>query len=356
MRMVLSRQVLLFSFILLLLFLLPLLGGCSDSVNSGGQQAVPTPYHTPAVLTGLLPTADTAPANQVVLGFSQLGSESTWREANTASIREAAAEAGITLLLSNAEQDQQQQFEAIRSFIKRKVDVIAVAPVVQTGWEPVLLEIRQAGIPVIIMDRSVNVEDSSLYVTFIGSDFYEEGVKAAKYVIDKLRHQIEPIRIAELQGTVGSTPSIDRGRGFRKLIEERPNLEITMSAPADFTQSGGREVMRTFLQQPEEKWPRVLFSHNDDMAIGAVEAIREAGLVPGKDIIIVSVDGTRRAFEQMAAGNINAVVECNPLLGPLLMQAVAEIMAGRTLPKRMVTPEDIYTQELAALEVDNRKY
>lgn len=339
-----------------LLVFLVLLGGCSDSANPGVQQAVPSPDHSPAVLSGLLPLEEVVPAKQLVLGFSQLGSESAWREANTASIREAAEEAGITLRLRNAEQDQQKQFEAIRSFIRDKVDVIAVAPVVQTGWEPILLEIRQAGIPVIIVDRSVNVEDSSLYVTFIGSDFYQEGVKAAKYVIDKMRHHPEGIRIAELQGTVGSTPSIDRGRGFRKLIEERPNLRITMSAPADFTQSGGREVMRTFLQQPEEKWPRVLFSHNDDMAIGAVEAIREAGLVPGKDIIIVSVDGTRRAFEQMVAGNINAVVECNPLLGPLLMQAAAEIMAGRTLPKRMVTPEDIYTQELAAMEVANRKY
>ncbi|WP_238649535.1 ABC transporter substrate-binding protein [Paenibacillus piscarius] len=339
-----------------LLVFLVLLGGCSDSANPNVQQAVPSPDRSPALLSGLLPSEEVVPAKQLVLGFSQLGSESAWREANTASIREAAEEAGITLRLGNAEQDQQKQFEAIRSFIRDKVDVIAVAPVVQTGWEPILLEIRQAGIPVIIVDRSVNVEDSSLYVTFIGSDFYQEGVKAAKYVIDKMRHHPEAIRIAELQGTVGSTPSIDRGRGFRKLMEERPNLRITMSAPADFTQSGGREVMRTFLQQPEEKWPRVLFSHNDDMAIGAVEAIREAGLVPGKDIIIVSVDGTRRAFEQMVAGNINAVVECNPLLGPLLMQAAAEIMAGRTLPKRMVTPEDIYTQELAAMEVANRKY
>jgi simple sugar transport system substrate-binding protein len=164
------------------------------------------------------------------------------------------------------------------------------------------------------------------------------------------------IQIAELQGTVGSTPSIDRGRGFRKMIQNKENFRITQTKPADFTQSGGREVMREFLQQPEDKWPQVLYSHNDDMAIGAVEAIEEAGLTPGSDIIIISVDGTRRAFEQMAAGNINAVVECNPLLGPLLMQAVKEIMAGRTLPKRMVTPEDIFTPELAGKEVENRKY
>ncbi|AIQ67808.1 LacI family transcriptional regulator [Paenibacillus graminis] len=314
------------------------------------------PHNFPAVETSLPPTANSEAAKPIVLGFSQLGSESTWREANTASIREAAGEAGITLILKNAGQDQQKQFDAIRSFIRSKVDVIAIAPVVQSGWETILLEIKQAGIPVILLDRSANVEDSSLYVTFIGSDFYEEGVKAAKYVIDKMRHHSGVINIAELQGTVGSTPSIDRGRGFRKMIGDKQNFRITVTAPADFTQSGGREVMKRFLQQPREKWSHVLYSHNDDMAIGAAEAIIEAGLIPGTDIIIVSVDGTRRAFEQMAAGRINAVVECNPLLGPLLMQAVKEIMAGRTLPKRMVTPEGIYTQELAGMEMENRKY
>ncbi|MEK3794317.1 ABC transporter substrate-binding protein [Paenibacillus sp. FSL R7-0204] len=346
--------------LVLLFFVLTMMltGGCTGGGNNGGQQALPMQGPSPAALTGLLPSAAEIAADNkpIVLGFSQLGSESTWREANTASIREAAGEAGITLLLKNAEQDQQQQFEAIRSFIRSGVDVIAIAPVVQTGWEPILLEIKQAGIPVIILDRSVNVPDSSLYVTFIGSDFYEEGVKAAKYVRDKMRHHNGEIRIAELQGTVGSTPSIDRGRGFRKMLDDQLNLQITLSAPADFTRSGGHEVMKTFLQQPKEQWPQVLYSHNDDMAIGAVEAIKEAGLVPGEDIIIVSVDGTRRAFEQMMAGSINAVVECNPLLGPLLMQAVKEIMAGRTLPKRMVTPEDIYTRELAAMEINNRKY
>lgn len=339
---------------LLLLLLLPL-GGCWGGRDNNAQTPV-VPQSSPVVEDGLELSQDREMPRPILLGFSQLGSESTWREANSASIREAAEEAGIILLMKNAEQDQNKQFEAIRSFIRSNVDIIAIAPVVQTGWEGILEEIKHAGIPVIILDRSVNVEDSSYYVTFIGSDFYEEGIKAAKYVMDKMRHHNEVINIAELQGTVGSTPSIDRGRGFRQMLEGKPNFRITQTEPADFTQSGGHEVMKSFLQQPREKWPQVLYSHNDDMAIGAVEAIKEAGLVPGVDIIIVSVDGTRRAFEQMVDGNINAVVECNPLLGPLLMQAVKEIMAGRTLPKRMVTPEDIFTQELAGIEVENRKY
>lgn len=293
---------------------------------------------------------------RIKLGFSQLGSESDWRRANTASITEAAEEAGITLMMENAEQSQEKQFEAIRAFIKQKVDVIAIAPVVQSGWEAILKEVKEAGIPVIVLDRSVNVEDTSLYVTFIGPDFYEEGIKAAKYAIDKMRNHPGPIRIAELEGTVGSTPSIDRGRGFRDAIADREGMNIIWSSPADFTVKEGTRVMREFLKEAGSEWPQLLFSHNDDMAIGAIEAIEQSGLIPGEDIIIISVDGTRQAFEMMVEGKINAVVECNPLLGPLLMQATKEIMAGRTLPKRMIPPEDIFTQENAATEVNKRKY
>ncbi|WP_322902861.1 ABC transporter substrate-binding protein [Paenibacillus campi] len=335
-----------------LLFVL-LLSGC---YGQNGEIKPKVASHDTAVIADYESTVDQTTTKPIVLGFSQLGSESTWRQANTASIKEAAKEANITLLMTNAEQDQQKQFEAIRSFIRRDVDIIAIAPVVQTGWEPILKEAKQADIPVIIIDRSVNVQDSSLYVTFIGSNFYEEGVKASKYMIDRMRHHPGIIRIAELQGTVSSTPSINRGLGFRQMIATDKRFQITQSKPANFTQSGGYEVMREFLRQPRKNWPQVLFSHNDDMAIGAIKAIQEVGLQPGSDIIIISVDGTRRAFQQMAAGHINAVVECNPLLGPLVMQAAKEIMSGRTLPKRMITPEDIFTQELAAKEIEQRKY
>jgi len=293
---------------------------------------------------------------EITIGFSQLGSESDWRLANTTSIIEAAAEAGIKLYLVNAEQSQEAQFEAIRSFIKQKVDLIAIAPVIQTGWEAILLEVKEAGIPVVIIDRSVNVDDTSLYVTFIGSDFYDEGIKAGKYALDKMRNRVGEIQIAELEGTKGSTPSIDRGRGFRDIISEREGMKIVFSQSADFTMEAGKRVMNEFLTQAGSNPPQLLFAHNDDMALGAIEAIEEHGLVPGEDIIIISVDGTKQAFEKMIEGKINAVVECNPLLGPLLMQAAREIMAGRTIPKRIIPPEDIFTPEFALLEVQNRKY
>jgi simple sugar transport system substrate-binding protein len=300
--------------------------------------------------------SDDMPEQPIVLGFSQLGTESAWRMANTSSVQEAAKESGISLVFKNAEQSQEKQFEAVREFIRMKVDVIAIAPVVESGWEDTLREAKLAGIPIVILDRFVNVEDTSLFVTTIGSDFHEEGVKAGKYLLDKMRNRPGPIRIAELQGTAGSTPSIRRGEGFRSMIGANGNMIITQSAPADFTESKGKEVMKEFLKAPAEKRPHVLFAHNDEMAIGAIEAIEEAGLTPGKDIAILSVDGSRRALQLLAEGKLDAVVECNPLQGPLLMQAAKEIMAGRTLPKRMVPPEDIFTQERAAKEVGRRKF
>ncbi|MBB3112887.1 simple sugar transport system substrate-binding protein [Paenibacillus phyllosphaerae] len=341
-----------YCFMLLVVLLQGCTGGASPTapIVSDSTKA-PSEVH-PVPLQSVVPDA----GDPIVVGFSQLGSESKWREANTASIVEAAKEAGIQLHLQNAEQSQKRQFAAIRSFVAQQVDVIVIAPVIQTGWDAILQEVKQAGIPVIMLDRAVEVTDSSLYVTLIGPDFYEEGVKAAKYVIDKMRNHEGPVRIAELAGTVGSTPSIDRGRGFRDTIASQTDLVIAQSMPADFTTTQGEVVMSQFLSGPKEQWPDVLFAHNDDMAIGALKAIEQAGLKPGEDIIIVSVDGTRKAFEQMVAGKINAVVECNPLLGPQLVQAVSEIMAGRMLPKRMVPPEDIFTQEMAASELESRKY
>jgi ABC-type sugar transport system substrate-binding protein len=292
---------------------------------------------------------------QIVLGFSQLGSESDWREANTLSIHESAEEANIDLVFANAEQSQAKQFEAIRSFIDQQVDVIAIAPVVQYGWEPILNEVKQAGIPVVLFDRSVEVSDPSLFVTLIGSDFEEEGRKAGKYLIDKMRDHSGPVNIVELQGTVGSAPSVERGEGFHDVIITQENFVVLDSQPANFTKKEGKKVMQAFLQE-HGKDIDVLFAHNDDMALGAVEAIEEFGLKPGKDIIIISVDGTKQAFEMLIEGKINCVVECNPLLGPYLMQAVKELMEGRTIPKRIVPAESVFTEEMAKKEVSTRKY
>jgi len=292
---------------------------------------------------------------KITLGFAQIGAESEWRTANTQSIKDAAKEAGIELKFSDAQQKQENQIKAIRSFIAQKVDVIAFSPVVETGWEPVLREAKAAKIPVILTDRAVNVKDETLWVTFMGSDFLEEGRRAAKWLVEKTKDTPGDVNIVELQGTVGSAPAIDRKKGFEEIIKDKPKFKIIRSQTGDFTRAKGKEVMEAFLKA-EGKKINVLFAHNDDMAIGAIQAIEEAGLKPGKDIIIVSIDGVKGAFEAMIAGKLNVSVECSPLLGPQLMSAVKDLLAGKQLPKRIVTQESVFPQETAAKEFPNRKY
>ena len=307
-----------------------------------------------APLAGLLPGTVWA-QKKIVLGFSQVGAESEWRTANTESIKTAAAEAGIELKFSDAQQKQENQIKAIRSFIAQKVDVIAFSPVVESGWETVLREAKAAKIPVVLTDRSVNVKDDSLYVSFMGSDFTEEGRKAGRWLVDAMKSSTGDVNIAELQGTVGSAPAIDRKKGFEEVVKADPKFKIIRSQTGDFTRAKGKEVMEAFLKA-EGKKINVLYAHNDDMAIGAIQAIEEAGLKPAKDITIISIDAVKGAFEAMMAGKLNVSVECSPLLGPQLMAAVKDLKAGKTLQKRIVTEEGIFPMEVAAKEFPKRKY
>ena len=292
---------------------------------------------------------------KIVLGFSQIGAESEWRTANTESIKASAKDAGIELKFSDAQQKQENQIKAIRAFIAQKVDVIAFSPVVESGWGTVLQEAKAAKIPVILSDRAVNEKDDSLWVSFMGSDFVEEGRRAGRWLVDKMKGTTTPVNIVELQGTVGSAPAIDRKKGFEEIISADPKFKIIRSQTGDFTRAKGKEVMEAFLKA-EGKKINVLFAHNDDMAIGAIQAIEEAGLKPAKDITIISIDAVKGAFEAMIAGKLNVSVECSPLLGPQLMQAVKDLKAGKTLPKRIVTQEGVFPMEVAAKEFPNRKY
>lgn len=292
---------------------------------------------------------------KIVLGFSQIGAESEWRTANTESIKQAAKDAGIELKFADAQQKQENQIKAIRSFIAQKVDVIAFSPVVESGFETVLREAKAAKIPVILTDRAVNVKDDSLYVTFMGSDFLEEGRKAGRWLVEKMKGHPGDVNIVELQGTVGSAPAIDRKKGFEEVIKADPRFKIIRSQTGDFTRAKGKEVMEAFLKA-EGKKINVLYAHNDDMAIGAIQAIEEAGMKPAKDVVIVSIDAVKGAFEAMMAGKLNVSVECSPLLGPQLMQAVKDLKAGKPLPKRIVTEEGIFPMEVAAKEFPKRKY
>jgi simple sugar transport system substrate-binding protein len=298
---------------------------------------------------------DAGDSGQIVLGFSQIGAESEWRTANTNSITQAATDAGITLKFSDAQQKQENQIKALRSFIAQGVDVIAISPVVETGWEPVLREAKAANIPVILTDRAVEVSDDSLYLSLIGSDFVEEGRRAGRWLLDYTADRKGDIRIVELQGTVGSAPANDRKKGFEEIIAADPRYQIVRSQTGDFTRAKGKEVMEAFLKAEGSKID-VLYAHNDDMAIGAIQAIEEAGLKPGKDITIVSIDGVKGAFEAMMAGKLNASIECNPLLGPLLMAAVKDVVAGKEIPRRVVTEESVFTEANAAEAFPSRLY
>lgn len=297
--------------------------------------------------------ASTQAASTLTVGFAQVGAESGWRTANTNSIQSEAKARGITLNFADAQQKQENQIRALRSFIAQHVDVIALSPVVKTGWEPVLNEAKRAHIPVIFSDRNADVPDD-LYATFIGSDFVEEGRRAGNWLAKATNGKA---MIAELQGTTGADPANDRKKGFEEAISKFPDMKIIKSQTGDFTRTGGKQVMEAFLKSPEGKQITAVFSHNDDMALGAIQALEEAGIKPGVDIKIVSIDGIKPAFEAILAGKLNCTVECNPLLGPQLFDAAAKLAAGQPVPKRITSQEGIFDQSTVTPEiVASRKY
>ncbi|MFB6612627.1 ABC transporter substrate-binding protein [Streptomyces sp. NPDC085524] len=290
----------------------------------------------------------------ITMGFAQVGAESGWRTANTKSVQEAAKKAGIELKFSDAQQKQENQIKAIRTFIQQRVDVIAFSPVVESGWDTVLKEAKDAGIPVILTDRAVDTKDTSLYKTFLGSDFVKEGKSAGEWLTSAYANEQGPVNIVELQGTTGSAPANDRKAGFADAIRADGKFKIVASQSGDFTRAKGKEVMQAFLKS--QKDIDVLYAHNDDMALGAIQAIEESGKKPGTDIKVISVDGIKDAFVAMTEGKINVVVECNPLLGDQLMELAKKVVAGESVPTRVETQEGVFPQDKAAAALPSRNY
>ncbi len=317
----------------------------------------PAPAQAPAAAATTAPAQAAAPAKamktykDLTVGYAQLGSESEWRNANTASVKETAEQLGVKLIFSDAQQKQENQIAAIRSFIQQKVDVIGLPPVVTTGWETVLKEAKDAGIPVILVDRRADVPED-MYVSYIGSDFVEEGRNAGRTMAKIVN---EKANIVELVGTVGSAPATDRQKGFLEITKDMPDMKMLDSQSGDFTRDGGKKVMEAFLKKYGKDITAV-YAHNDDMAIGAIQAIEEAGMKPGTDIKIVSVDAVRGAFEAMIAGKLNATIECNPLLGPQFYEMALKAVNGETLPKWVPSKEGIYLPDNAKEILPTRKY
>ncbi|EXG81461.1 ABC transporter substrate-binding protein [Cryptosporangium arvum] len=291
---------------------------------------------------------------KITMGFAQVGAESGWRTANTKSIQESAKAAGIELKFSDAQQKQENQIKAIRSYIAQKVDVIAFSPVIESGWDQVLKEAKDAEIPVILTDRAVDSKDTSLYETFIGSDFVLEGKKAGEWLVEDSKAAKGPVNVIQLEGTTGAAPANDRKSGFADAIKADPKIKVVASQDGDFTRAKGKEVMEALLKAHPET--NVLYAHNDDMGLGAIEAIEAAGKKPGVDIKIVTVDAVKDGMTALSEGKINFIVECSPLLGPQLMDLAKQVVDGKKVEKRILTEETTFTQEQAKAALPERKY
>lgn len=297
----------------------------------------------------------------LVVGFSQLGSESSWRVANTASMTAALSrEKGYELLLENAKQKQDNQLAAVRNFILQGVDLIVIAPVAETGWESVLQEAKEAQIPVIIMDRAVSVEDESLYLSSVGSDFLREGERAVEWLSGELERRGrggEEIRILHLQGTYGATSQLMRTKPIEDAVREKANWSFAAQCPADYTEAKGYEVVRDYLRGDRDI--DVIYSENDNMTFGAMRALDEAGLSYGADgeVILISFDAVREALQYCLEGRINLCVECNPLHGPRVEELIRQYEEGQSIPKHIYVEELIFTREtLTQALIDSREY
>jgi simple sugar transport system substrate-binding protein len=292
------------------------------------------------------------------VGYAMLGTESGWRLANNASIREAAQQEGIKLTAVNADQKQDAQIAAIRRFIAEEMDVIVISPIVSSGYDEALMEARDAGIPVILSDRQIDVSDRGLYLTYIGADMEEEGRRAMNWVLNNVATHADgtPVRILEIQGTPGSSPAVGRKKGFEQTLNGHSGYLLAESLiGASFTKQDGYDAIERYMADHDFDFD-VIFSHNDDMALGAADALQGHGIKPGQDVRIISVDGTSAALQALADGRLNCVVECSPLLGPQLMKAIKDLISGKEPPMRIITDEKVFTADNALLEPPGRKY
>ena len=293
----------------------------------------------------------------IVIGFCNVGNEGDWRKAHGISIKNAAKDADVELVYAEAGLSQEKQIEIIREFIKIGVDVISFSPIVEEGWDDILREAKEAEIPVILSDRSIKTEDKRLYTTFLGSDFREEGRRAANWVLENMDID-KKNNVVEIKGTKGSTPEIERKIGFEEIIAQYENINIIRSKSAAYTFDEGKAVMESYLNELKESGEEInlVYCHNDDMALGAIEAIEKFGLKPGEDIKIISIDGTKKAIIAIRDGKLNCSVECNPLIGPQIMKVAVDIVNGKDIPMMIITEETVFSEDEFNVEWLNRKY
>lgn len=286
----------------------------------------------------------------LLLGFSQIGAESAWRVYNSKAIQDAAQKSGIQILFSNAEQKQENQIKAIRSFIVYRVDAIAFVPIVQDGWDNVLREAKAAHIPVIICDRKIRTKDETLFSAYIGTDSVEEGRKAAEFLVQKFENSKKVHTILEIRGTDGSSASDGRAQGFREVLKSNPNFKIIYSESGNFLRSRGREIAKSILEKNDgelkigNKKVDIIFSANDGMTLGFLKELSDNGIKTGDEITVVTVDAQQEAINLLQSGEINCVIECKPDIGTEIMETVKKLVAGEEVPKFLHVEEQVFTE------------
>lgn len=294
----------------------------------------------------------------ITVGYAQVGAESDWRTANTESFKSTFTEAnGYKLIFDDAQQKQENQIKAIRNFIQQDVDYIVVAPVVETGWETVLKEAKKAGIPVILSDRQMKVSDDSLYLCWVGGNFLKEGQDSVVWLnnyVKKIGKDKEDLNVVLIQGTIGSSAQVGRTQGITEGLAKNPKYHLLAKQTGEFTQAKGQEVMESFLKAYPDI--DVVFCENDNEAFGAIDAIKAAGKVPGKDIIIISFDAVHEAFNRMIAGEINCACECNPLHGPRVDEIIKKLQKGEKVDKIQYVNEGVFDLFNAKEMLPTRKY
>ena len=295
----------------------------------------------------------------ITVGFSQVGAESDWRTANSESMKSTfSTENGYNLIFDDDQQKQENQIAAIRNFIQQEVDYIVLAPVTESGWDTVLQEAKDAEIPVIIVDRMVNVSDDSLYTAWVGSNFKLEGQKACEWLKQyAAAKNMSEVNIVDIQGTIGASAQIGRTEALNEAVEAN-GWNLLAQQTGEFTQAKGQEVMESMLKQYDNI--NVVYCENDNEAFGAIEAIKAAGKTvgPDGDILVMSFDTTKQGITDTLSGDIIVNTECNPLHGPRVEQIIKQLQAGETPEKQAYVEEGIYAHgsDVASVSIDGTDY
>jgi ribose transport system substrate-binding protein len=292
------------------------------------------------------PSGGAREGGKKVIGFAQSETDNPWRIAETKSMQDEAAKRAdkYEFVLTNAQGQTSKQVSDVEDLIARRVDAIFLVPREAEGLTTALQRAKEAKIPVFLIDREHQGTAGQDFVTFIGSNFVEEGQRVGKWVVENTGGKAG---VVVLEGNAGASVARDRNTGFLEAIKGSPDVKVLASQPADFKRANGQAVMENLIQA-HGKNITVVYAHNDEMALGAIQALKTAGMNPGKDVKVVSVDGQRSALEAIIAGDLNVTVECNPRFGPIAFDTLEKYFAGGQIPPKIIVPDKFFDASNAA--------